>query len=103
MNHLDFDEIVEYVSLNTLDEHALRLASKVDTHVRTCDECLELVNAVMTIHEEFVRLKNSKELEGSRKEALVVDEELKNMIEDVRALKKEKSLKKEEFLFNYDE
>lgn len=90
--HLDFDEIVEYVSLNTLDEDALRLASRVDTHVRECDECLQLVNAVELINDEFIRLGNDREF--FEKKAPVMDEELQQMLADVRALKREQGMKR---------
>lgn len=84
---LDFDEILDFVSVKTLDEESLRVLTRVNTHIRGCDECLKLVNAVSTIHEEFARLRASGEL-AKRKET-PMGKKLEEMLADVRALKKE--------------
>ncbi len=84
MNHLTFDEIIEYVSMSKLNEEALMLASKVDTHIRDCDECLELVRAVRAIYEEFVRMKKEKSFTDFLKKPVAVDDKTKARLEEIQ-------------------
>ena len=85
MNHLTFEEIVEYVSLKKLNEEAFLLASKVDTHIRECEQCLELVRAVRSIHDEFAKVKRGKNFRAFLDEASVSDEKTKKRIAEVRS------------------
>ena len=85
MNHLTFEEIVQYVSLKKLNEEAFLLASKVDTHIRECEPCLELVRAVRSIHDEFVKEKRGCDVRALFDEDSVSDEKTKKRIAEVRS------------------
>lgn len=84
MSHLTFDEVVEYVSLSKLNEEALLLASKVDTHIRDCDECLELVRAVRAIYEEFVRMNKNKNFAAFIDDSASMDNKTKSRLDEIR-------------------
>lgn len=56
MKHLTIDEILDFVSFETLDATSLQLATKVNSHIRTCEECFRKVQAFQMIYDEFVRL-----------------------------------------------
>lgn len=85
MNHLTFEEIAKYVSLKKLDEEAFALASKVDTHIRECDQCLELVRAVRTIHDELVKRKRGNDLLTFFEDSRVLEEKTKKRIEQIQS------------------
>ena len=85
-NHLTFDEIVECVSLSKLNEEAFLLASKVDTHIRECDECLELVRAVRKIYEEFVKMGKDKSFSATINASAMADEKTKIKLDEIRAI-----------------
>ena len=84
MSHLEFDEIVEYVSLKKLNEESILLASKVDTHIKKCDECLKLVRAVRAMHEEFKRMNANKSLVNFLEKECSVDEKTQARLEELR-------------------
>ncbi len=54
MKHLTVDEIIEFVSLTEYNDEAIKLSSAVNSHIRNCRECLELVRAFQTIYDEFI-------------------------------------------------
>ena len=56
MNHLTIEEILDFVSMNQINDKTLKLASKVNTHIRRCPECLRKVNAFQTVYDEFERM-----------------------------------------------
>lgn len=85
MNHLTFEEIAQYVSLKKLDEEAFALASKVDTHIRECDQCLELVRAVRTIHDELVKRKRGNDLLTFFDNPPVLDAKTQKRIEQIQS------------------
>lgn len=84
MSHLTFDEMVEYVSLSKLDEEALLLASKVDTHIRECDECLELVRAVRTIYDEFAKMNKGKNFKAFINELDSADNKTRARLDEIK-------------------
>lgn len=51
MKHLTFDEILDFVSMNTISSDTLDLASRVNTHIRQCGECLEKVKAYQAVYD----------------------------------------------------
>lgn len=51
MKHLMFEDFIEYVSANVLDDDTIALFSKVNTHIRECEECRNLVNAFQKIYD----------------------------------------------------
>ena len=57
MEHLEFEEIVKFVSIDKADEENFNLIKKVNNHIVKCDECLRLVEAVANIQDEFDRMK----------------------------------------------
>lgn len=63
MEHLTIGEIVEFVTLKKLDENAIALAKKVNGHIRNCDNCLELLRGVRTLHEEITSMKENESLD----------------------------------------
>ena len=54
MNHLTLDEIIDFVSLNELNEESMQLISMVTTHIAACDECRELVRAYQLVYDGLV-------------------------------------------------
>ena len=85
MNHLTFEEIVEYVSLKKLDERALLLSSKVDTHIRACEKCLELVRAVRSIHDEFEKMKDNHQVPDFIKDSAELDSKTESRIREIQS------------------
>ncbi len=84
MSHLSFEEVVEYVSLSKLNEESIALASKVDTHIRNCDECLKLVRSVRLIHEEFSRLKKDGSIADFLTKPASFDEETRKRLAEIK-------------------
>lgn len=54
--HLTFNEIMDFLSFETLDNNSLKLASTVNTHIARCQECFELVRSFQLLREEFEEL-----------------------------------------------
>lgn len=55
MKHLTVDEIIDFVSIVRIDADSLALASKVNTHIKNCSECLRKVRAFQVIYDELLR------------------------------------------------
>ena len=55
-NHLTVEQIIEFVSINELNEENIKKMTDVNTHVYRCEECAEKVRAFQAIYDEFVRL-----------------------------------------------
>ena len=53
MLHLSFEEISEFTSMDSLRGTNRELASKVLTHIRTCDTCREAVGGMLNATEIF--------------------------------------------------
>lgn len=51
MNHLDIETIINYVTINEVNEETKALAGKVCGHIIRCKECMEKVNAFLTVYE----------------------------------------------------
>ena len=58
MLHLSFEEISEFTSMDSLGGTNRELASKVLTHIRSCDKCREAVGGMLNMTEIF---KNARE------------------------------------------
>ena len=56
MKHVTVDEMIGFVSLDTLDEKSLALASNVTTHIRNCPHCRGTVRAFQVICDEMTAL-----------------------------------------------
>ncbi len=95
MTHLTLDEIIEYVSIDKLCEESLKLASKVDTHIRSCDECLEVVRALRSVHDSFENMKKSGDLKDFLQSEPIRDEMLLQRISEIREAEKSCNLESE--------
>ena len=56
MKHITVDEIIDFVTDETLDAKSMENASKVTAHICKCSECLKKVQAFQKVYEEFERL-----------------------------------------------
>ena len=54
--HITVDEIIQFVSFDKMDSASLANASKVATHIRTCDDCLQKVKAYQLVYDELSKL-----------------------------------------------
>lgn len=50
------DEIISFVSLQTLTPEALALAARVNSHMIECEDCLQKVRAFQAIYDELRRM-----------------------------------------------
>lgn len=64
MEHLKFDDIIEFVSAGEIDDRFLTIFSSVSGHIRECDQCLELVNAIQMLYDEFQLLQSKENFRG---------------------------------------
>ncbi len=64
MEHLSAEEIIDFVTSNRLDSETLRLASKVNAHISSCEDCRTQVNRYQAIYDEFCRLGLDSSLRG---------------------------------------
>lgn len=55
-NHLTIEEIIDFVSFESINEESLRLASRVNGHIRECEECRRAVSAFGEVYEELCRI-----------------------------------------------
>ena len=53
MKHLTVEQIVEFVSLTTINDKAVALSAAVNGHIRHCGRCFDKVCAFQAIHDEF--------------------------------------------------
>ena len=60
MKHLTVDEIVDFVTLEKIDNKSLENAAKVNTHIRQCSGCLRKVRAFQMVYDEFEKMYNEK-------------------------------------------
>ena len=56
MSHLTVDELIDFVSETELNEQTVALFASVNGHIRRCENCRRLTNALQTLHDEFTRL-----------------------------------------------
>ena len=61
------DELLNFTALNTLDEDAMALIRKVNSHVSKCAQCRDQLKAIQTIEAAFDELyaSISKEAEAT--------------------------------------
>ncbi len=53
MEHLNIDEIIQYVTATKVDRETLELMTKVNGHIRSCSVCKEKVNAYEMVNDEI--------------------------------------------------
>lgn len=53
MKHVTVDEMIDFVSFETVDPKALENASNVTAHIRCCGDCLRRINAFQMIYDEL--------------------------------------------------
>lgn len=68
MKHLTVDEIIRFVSMTELNDETLALSAIVNSHIRRCKECLDLVRAFQLLHDEFMHMQNGGEFVKAAKE-----------------------------------
>ncbi len=56
MEHLTVDEIIDFVSFDKINPETLAFASKVNTHMRACNECMQRVRAFQNFYDEFEKI-----------------------------------------------
>ena len=66
MEHLQIEEIMDFVSIDQADEASMRLGAKVSSHIIGCEKCLEKVRAFQDIYDEFIRMGKEPEKEDLR-------------------------------------
>ena len=53
MEHLTLETIVEFLAIADMSEESLNLSKKVNSHIRSCEECRKLVHSMSAISQEF--------------------------------------------------
>ena len=56
MNHLPVDQVIEFVSIEELNEETIGLAVSVNAHICKCGKCLKTVKAFQNLHNAFEKL-----------------------------------------------
>ena len=91
MKHLSTDEILDFVTLESLDEDGLALSKRVNKHIRSCPSCMQKVTAFLEIHDELEKIKRlsltrnvSYRLVSSREEDREIQRLLKEVGENAR-------------------
>ncbi len=62
MMHLSVDQIIDFVSFDSLEETNMKLAQTVNGHILTCSECREKVKDFQSVFDELVRRNADKSL-----------------------------------------
>lgn len=70
MTHLTVDEIIDFVSMEKINSESLELASKVNTHIKSCSECFETVKAFQLIYDEYKKIGTKESFKNSLKQNL---------------------------------
>lgn len=91
MKHLTNDEILNYVSFDTLDDENMKLASDVVLHIRQCKECLKKVNAFQNIYFQMLDSDRSEEL-AKLAEDFINGDDVDEVLEPELKLEQEKNL-----------
>lgn len=65
MAHLEFEEILEFVSIKEFNQENLDLIAKVGHHVAQCEQCDKMVSAVRNVYKEFEMLGRISQAEGN--------------------------------------
>ncbi len=66
MNHLTVDEIINFVSSDRLDVDSVANAVRVNTHIRSCGECMSKVRAYQAVYGELFNICNKQYRRGLR-------------------------------------
>ena len=53
MKHLNAEEIISYVTLDTLDEGTKAFCRNVNGHIRSCPDCLGRLRRYLDIHDLY--------------------------------------------------
>lgn len=80
MKHLTNDEILSYVSFNTLDDTNMKLSADIVLHIRHCNECLKRVSAFQNIYFQLIDSGRSDEL-AKLSEEFINDAEIDGIAE----------------------
>ncbi len=51
MKHLTENEIIDFVSMNSINQESIGLAAAVNSHIMQCDECREKVKAFQAVND----------------------------------------------------
>jgi len=70
MKHLTVDELIDFVSMNRMDEQSMELASKVNTHIGECENCLRKLRAFQLVYDEMCKLGSKSDY---RKKAYAIE------------------------------
>lgn len=60
MNHINVDDVIEFVSIDKLDNDTIALAQKVNSHLLICPECRERVTAFQTVYDALLKIEKTK-------------------------------------------
>ena len=64
MKHLTVEDIIDYVSFNTMEDANLMHAANVISHIRTCKECFERVRAFQLVYDKLMAEGKNPQLEA---------------------------------------
>lgn len=64
MDHLTAEELIEFVSFEKIDGQSMKLAVRVNTHIRNCADCMGKVRSYQCVYDEFVRLARARRRDG---------------------------------------
>lgn len=55
MAHLSIEEMIDFVSISELNEDTLYLASRVNSHILCCPDCLKKVEAFQNVYDALMQ------------------------------------------------
>ena len=61
-NHLEFDEIVDYIWCEEMNPSTLVLAQRVNSHIAECEECRAQYNLLLDIYQSIQEVQDVKDL-----------------------------------------
>lgn len=79
--HLTKDEIIDFILMRKLDNEALELARRVNSHIINCADCFRLVKAFQTVQTEFEQCESAADFSAFVAERYVQDTEEENYAE----------------------
>ena len=93
MNHLTVEEIIDFISMDKLNEETLELAATVNGHITKCQECFENVKAFQILRDEFLRLNSDVEFKEKFAKEMRRKESAKNLYSEISGIDKDADLK----------
>ncbi len=66
MEHLSVEQIIEFISMDTLAAGDLALSREVNTHLTECGECRRMVRAAQAVYDALLAECKSRELARER-------------------------------------